>query len=51
MNRSTLRMITLLARKSQMYMGVTLKNKYNITAAEQPFLWRCNDVKGLRRRN
>ncbi|MFR0987043.1 MarR family winged helix-turn-helix transcriptional regulator [Frisingicoccus sp.] len=47
MNRSTLRMITLLARKSQMYMGVTLKNKYNITAAEQPFfmaLQRCERV-------
>ena len=47
MNRSTLRMITLLARKSQMYMGVTLKNKYNITAAEQPFfmaLQRCEGV-------
>ena len=47
MNRSTLRMITLLARKSQMYMGVTLINKYNITAAEQPFfmaLQRCERV-------
>lgn len=47
MNRSTLRMITLLARKSQMYIGVILKKKYNITAAEQPFfmaLQRCEGV-------
>ena len=47
MNRSTMRMITLLARKGQMYMGTTLKHKYNITAAEQPFfmaLQRCEGV-------
>ena len=47
MNRSTMRMITLLARKGQMYMGTMLKNKYNITAAEQPFfmaLQRCEGV-------
>ena len=44
MNRSTMRMITLLARKGQMYMGTMLKHNYNITAAEQPFfmaLQRC----------
>ncbi len=47
MNRSTMRMITLLARKGQMYMGTMLKHKYNITAAEQPFfmaLQRCEGV-------
>ncbi len=47
MKRSTMRMITLLARKGQMYMGTMLKHKYNITAAEQPFfmaLQRCEGV-------
>lgn len=47
MNRSTMRMITLLARKSQMYLGGVLKRKYNITAAEQPFFMNLQHCEGV----
>lgn len=51
MNRSTLRMITLLARKSQMYIGAAFKHKYNISVAEQPFFMAYRNVRELHKRN
>lgn len=47
MKRSTLRMITLLARKSQMYIGAALRHKYNISAAEQPFFMALQECEGV----
>lgn len=46
MDRSTLRMITLLARKSQMYIGAAFKHKYNISVAEQPFFMALQKCEG-----
>lgn len=46
MNNSIARMITLLARKSQSYIGSAL-SKYNITAAEQPFFMAIQRHKGV----
>lgn len=46
MDNSIARMITLLARKSQSYIGSAL-SKYNITAAEQPFFMAIQHHKGI----
>lgn len=46
MDTSIARMITLLARKSQSYIGSAL-SKYNITAAEQPFFMAIQHHKGI----
>ncbi|MCB6994361.1 MarR family winged helix-turn-helix transcriptional regulator [bacterium 210820-DFI.6.37] len=46
MYKSIARMITLLARKSQGYIGTAL-NKYNITAAEQPFFMALQVSEGI----
>lgn len=46
MDRSIARMITLLARKSQIYIGNIL-NKYNLTAAEQPFFMALQRHEGV----
>lgn len=46
MENSIARMITLLARKSQSYIGSAL-SKYNITAAEQPFFMAIQHHKGI----
>lgn len=46
MDHSIARMITLLARKSQSYIASAL-NKYNITAAEQPFFMAIQHHKGI----
>lgn len=46
MNRTIARMITLLARKSQGYIGWAL-GKYQITAAEQPFFMAVQDRAGM----
>lgn len=46
MERSIGRMITLLARKSQSYFSVAL-DKYNLTAAEQPFFMTLRRQEGL----
>lgn len=46
MEKSIARMITLLARKSQTYIGNSL-NPYNLTAAEQPFFMALQHYEGL----
>lgn len=46
MERSIGRMITLLARKSQSYIGCVL-SKYNLTAAEQPFFMALQRYEGI----
>ena len=46
MDKSIARMSTLLARKSQSYIGSAL-SKYNITAAEQPFFMAIQHHKGI----
>lgn len=46
MDNSIARMIMLLARKSQSYIGSAL-SKYNITAAEQPFFMAIQHHKGV----
>lgn len=46
MDQSIGRMITLLARKSQGYLGEAL-SKYNLTAAEQPFFMALQSCEGL----
>lgn len=46
MNKSITRMITLLARKSQSYIGFAL-SKYNLTAAEQPFFMTLQHHEGI----
>lgn len=46
MDRSIARMITLLARKSQSYLGFAL-SKYNLTAAEQPFFMALQKYEGV----
>lgn len=46
MDRSIARMITLLARKSQIYIGSAL-SKYNLTAAEQPFFMALQHHEGI----
>lgn len=46
MEKSIARMITLLARKSQAYIGIVL-SKYNLTAAEQPFFMALQRYEGV----
>lgn len=46
MKKSIGRMITLLARKSQIYLGNAL-NKYDLTAAEQPFFMALQRYEGI----
>lgn len=46
MNKSIARMINLLARKSQSYIGNALC-KYNLTAAEQPFFMALQHYEGI----
>ena len=46
MNKSIARMINLLARKSQSYIGNALC-KYNLTAAEQPFFMALQHYEGV----
>lgn len=46
MDKSIVRMITLLARRSQIYIGNTL-SKYNLTAAEQPFFMALQHYEGV----
>lgn len=46
MNKSIARMLTLLARKSQIYIGRIL-SKYNLTAAEQPFFMALHHNEGI----
>lgn len=46
MDRSITRMIRLLARKSQSYIGCAL-SKYNLTAAEQPFFMTLQHHEGI----
>lgn len=46
MDKSIARMITLLARKSQTYIGNAL-NQYDLTAAEQPFFMALQHYEGL----
>lgn len=46
MNKSIGRMITLLGRKSQLYLGGALQ-KYNLSAAEQPFFMALQSYEGL----
>lgn len=46
MERNIARMITLLARKSQIYIGSAL-SKYNITASEQPFFMALQKHEGI----
>lgn len=46
MDKSITRMITLLARKSQGYIGCVL-TKYNLTAAEQPFFMTLQHHEGI----
>ena len=46
MNKSLTRIVTLLARKSQMCIGNAL-NKYDLTAAEQPFFMALRHNEGI----
>lgn len=46
MNENIARMIVLLARKSQLYIGNALK-KYDLTAAEQPFFMALQHYEGV----
>ena len=46
MDKSITRMITLLARKSQSYIGCAL-SKYNLSAAEQPFFMALGHHEGI----
>ena len=46
MDKSIVRMITLLARKSQSYIGSAL-SKYNLSAAEQPFFMALQHHEGV----
>lgn len=46
MNKSIGRLINLLARKSQMYLGRVL-SQYNLTAAEQPFFMVLQNYEGI----
>lgn len=46
MDKTIGRMITLLARKSQSYIGSAL-NKYNLTTAEQPFFMALQHYEGI----
>lgn len=46
MKRSIARMISLLARKSQCYIGSALSS-YNLTAAEQPFFMALQHYEGM----
>lgn len=46
LNKSIGRLINLLARKSQMYLGRVL-SQYNLTAAEQPFFMVLQNYEGI----
>jgi len=46
LNKSIGRLINLLARKSQMYLGKVL-SQYNLTAAEEPFFMALQNREGI----
>jgi len=50
LNKSIGRLINLLARKSQMYLGKVL-SQYNLTAAEEPFFMALQNREGITQEN